>query len=856
MELDLKAPLNGVFVPIDLCSDPVFASRTLGDGISVDPLDNILVAPCEGEIVQLHRCSHALTIKTKNNLEVLLHIGINTVGLEGKGFKPLVQVGDTVKIGQKLIEFDADFVASQSTSLMTQMIVLNSDAFTKGSLSSSCKNGQTVDSGKDTVASFTFTAKEVVATESQVAAPTKTMKTYPKVSSKSLEITNHQGLHARPIAVLTASAKTFSSDLTVQLGSKTANAKSVTSLLELDVRFNDVIKLIAQGPDAEAAIRTLSQLIQSGLGEKTPIAPARSMYIQKPKEEAPVENTGLRGVSASPGVALGNVFQIRHSDIPVTEAGQSFAAEKSLLQKALSKAQEDLMQLELNLKKSNDATKAAIFSAHIEILADPDINAEVEALIANGKSAGFAWKFVVGQKADKLSRSKNELLAGRANDLRDVTQRVLRIITGKTGNPLPVLPENTILIAEDLTPSDTANLDATKVRGFCTVAGSATSHVAILARSLGIPALAAIDNKALNIPNGAQVILNADMGLLQENPNADEIMQLEHNQQIKDLQKKQFMNKAHDTASTLDGQRIEVVANVGSLTDVQKAVELGAEGVGLLRSEFLFLDRQTAPTEDEQYEVYKKMALALGKERPLIIRTLDVGGDKPLPYLPIPREDNPFLGERGIRVGINNPEVLVTQVRAILRASEHGQLMIMFPMISGIAEFETVRDVVKEQARLLRVPLVPLGIMVEVPSAALLAEQLAPLVDFFSIGTNDLTQYTLAMDRGNPALAGKLDGLDPAVLRLIDMTVKAGQKHNKWTGVCGGLASESIAVPILVGLGVKELSVSGPSLPFIKAQIRGLNKKHCHELAQMALAETSASQVRQIVKNVFPQGAF
>jgi phosphocarrier protein FPr len=856
MKIDLYAPLSGVFVPIEQCPDPVFANRTLGDGISIDPTDSVLLAPCAGEIVQLHRCQHALTVKTAGGVEVLLHIGINTVALGGKGFTALVKLGDQVILGQKLIEFDLDAVAMNSTSLMTQMIVLG----TGGKLISTVPVQQIVSAKQDVVASYTIIveAPKPIATPSVpttapvVNAPNPNAG-FSRISSKALEIKNQHGLHARPIAVITNAAKNFISDITIQLGSKSANAKSVTALLGLDVKRDDVVRINAQGKDADNAIKTLSQLIQSGLGEAAPAPVPTPKFVKKVKEESTEHKEGITGVMASPGVALGKVVQIRHPDIPVTELAADPRVEEISLTRAMDRARVDLSLLQQSVSQKVGAAKAAIFGAQEEILSDPEILSSVHAEIKSGKSAGYAWKKILNLKADALAKSRNELLAARANDIRDVAYRVLRILVGDSGQMHGELPDDAILIAQDLSPSDTANLDATKVRGFCTVAGSATSHVAILARSLGIPALAAISPAAMNLKNGTEVILNADLGFLLENPKLEEIAALKIAQEKLDLEKAESLTHALEPAITADGHRVEIVANIGSDGEIKKALQLGAEGVGLLRSEFLFLDRQTAPDEEEQSKIYKKMARGLG-DKPLIIRTLDVGGDKPLPYLPIPAEENPFLGERGIRVGLNRPEILTTQIRAILRASESGKVMIMFPMISSLSEFKAAKEIVREQADQLNVSMIPVGIMVEVPSAALLAEQFASQVDFFSVGTNDLTQYTLAMDRGNSRLAGKIDGMDPSVLKLIDMTVKAGKRHGKWTGVCGGLASENLAIPVLIGLGVKELSVSVPALAMIKTQIRKLSHQRCEELAQMALNLSSASQVRDLVKNAYPQG--
>jgi phosphocarrier protein FPr len=383
--------------------------------------------------------------------------------------------------------------------------------------------------------------------------------------------------------------------------------------------------------------------------------------------------------------------------------------------------------------------------------------------------------------------------------------------------------------------------------GFCTTRGGATSHVAIIARSLGLPALAGVEPAALDVPNGTPVILDANEGTLRLHASPQQVARVREAQERAEKRRQDDLAHALEPAVTLDGTRVEVVANIGGLGDARQIAALGGEGVGLLRSEFLFLERSAAPTEDEQFETYAAIARAVGSDRPLVIRTLDVGGDKPLAYLPIPREENPFLGERGVRLTLDRPEILRTQLRAILRAAAFGKVKVMFPMIATLGELRDVKAILAEEAARLGVPPVPAGIMVEIPAAAVMAGQFAREADFFSIGTNDLTQYTLAMDRGHPKLAPHVDGLSPAVLRLVGHTVKGAHAEGRPVAVCGGIASDPRAVPILLGLGVDELSVSLPAIPAVKAQVRALRLEDCRGLAERALAAESAEAVRALV---------
>jgi phosphocarrier protein FPr len=378
--------------------------------------------------------------------------------------------------------------------------------------------------------------------------------------------------------------------------------------------------------------------------------------------------------------------------------------------------------------------------------------------------------------------------------------------------------------------------------------------VAILARGLGIPAVAGIDPRVLDVPSGTRVVLDGDAGTLRPEPSAAEEAEIARRQGSATRRRAAELAVAGELAVTRDGHRMEIVANVGDVDEARRVPGVGGEGVGLLRTEFLFLERRVAPDEDEQATVYEAIVRALGPERIVVIRTLDVGGDKPLPYLAMAAEANPFLGERGIRLLLNRPEIFTAQVRAILRASRAGKVAIMFPMISTIGEWRAAREVVERERVALGVPPLQVGIMIETPAAALLADRFAGEADFFSIGTNDLTQYTLAMDRTNPGLAPQVDALHPSVLRLIERAVAGAHAHARWVGVCGGLASDPQAVPVLVGLGVDELSASVPIVPAVKAQVRTLSLEACRATAQLALDAADGAEVRALVARRHPGG--
>jgi phosphocarrier protein FPr len=837
MKIELRAPLDGVILPIEQVPDPVFAQKMVGDGLSIDPLNQLLTAPCPGTVTQLHRAGHAVTLTTAEGIEVMIHIGLDTVKLKGEGFTSKVAEGQVVAAGDALIAFDADFLATHAKSLLTQLVVTNPERLSALRLASG-----SVRANQDVVMTLELAAGAVTADEIKGQ----------KVTSEAVLIPNATGLHARPAAVLANLTKKFKSKVLLQRGDDQANAKSLVSIMGLDVGHGDKVVLVAEGPDAAEAIAALIPELASGLGDEgtRPAAAPATTEIGPDSAPAPRPRSDdpnlLIGVSASPGLAVGKVFRLRREEIQVEEEGGDPHKERRRLDDALDMAKVQLEALQAQLHGQADPAKAAIFAAHQELLEDPDMMDIAESAIAKGKSAAFAWQRAYTTHAERLAQLRNALLAGRANDLRDVGRRVLGIITGQPVEE-PALPPETILIAEELTPSDTANLDRTRVLGFCTVGGGATSHVAIIARALDIPAMAGIEPRALDIEDGTPVILDGTRGTLRLDPDPQEIGRIKALKEKSAAKREADLAAADQPAVTGDGHRVEVVANIGGEEDARKAVEMGAEGVGLLRSEFLYLERSTAPTEDEQYQIYDDISAALDGRR-MIIRTLDVGGDKPLPYMPLPREENPFLGVRGIRIALDRPEILRTQVRAILRVAKTRRLGIMFPMISTLDEIRSVKGVLDEERdKLGRRDPIEVGIMVEVPSTAVMAAQFAKEVDFFSIGTNDLTQYTLAMDRGHPALASKADGMNPAVLRLIAQTIEGAHANGKWVGVCGGIAGDLQAVPILVGLGVDELSVSVPSVPAVKAEVRRRTLEECKALAQQALAQDTAADVRALV---------
>lgn len=655
-----------------------------------------------------------------------------------------------------------------------------------------------------------------------------------------VRIRGSAGLHARPASVLVGIAGTFDAEIRVQHGGRTANGKALASLLTLGAGGGATLCISASGPDADAAVAALSRAVEGGLGDEEPT----EVPADAPTWTPPAGIHAVAGIAASPGVAIGPLFQFRSARVVVTDLGHGEpAAERHRLVQALETAREQLGDIHDAVAARSGKGEAAIFHAHQALLADGDLVAEVGALIDAGHGAAWAWDRAIAARVADLCLVADARVAARAADLHDVGQRVLRLLAG-TQQGEPGFPDHpVILVAEDLAPSDTARLDPRRILGLCTVVGGPTAHTAIIARSLDIPAVVGAGPQILEHPEGATAVLDGAAGRLYLDPGAEALASARTFQDDLRRRRDRDFDTRFQPAILTDGHRVEIAANIGKASEAARAVEAGAEGVGLMRTEFLFLDRDSAPTEEEQYEAYATMVRALDG-LPLILRTLDIGGDKVVPYLALPREENPFLGVRGVRLLLRQPGLFLPQLRAIYRASALGPVKIMLPMVATVEELRAARELAEQVRREVGVPPVEIGIMVEVPSAALMAPELAREADFFSVGTNDLTQYVLAMDRTHPTLAAHADGLHPAVLRTVELTLRAAAAAGRWVGVCGGIAGDPTGALILTGLGVAELSMSLPSIAAVKAALRRYSLVEARTFAQRALACATADDVR------------
>ncbi|WP_321359317.1 phosphoenolpyruvate--protein phosphotransferase [Pseudomonas extremaustralis] len=669
--------------------------------------------------------------------------------------------------------------------------------------------------------------------------------------SARITLANAHGLHARPAKILAQLAKSFDGDIRVRIVDGPVGAvsvKSLSKLLSLGARRGQVLEFVAEPTIAGDALPALLAAVEEGLGEAVEPLPTVSAQPDpldiEPTVSAPLSGSQIQAIAAAPGIAIGPAhIQIQQVfDYPLR--GESSSIERQRLQDALTEVRGDIQGL---IERSQAKAIREIFITHQEMLDDPELSDEVDTRLKQGESAQAAWMSVIEAAARQQESLQDALLAERAADLRDVGRRVLAQLCGIETAPEPSEPY--ILVMDEVGPSDVARLDPARVAGILTARGGATAHSAIVARALGIPALVGAGASVLLLATGTPLLLDGQRGRLHVDADADTLQRATVERDTREQRLQIASAQRHEPAVTRDGHTVEVFANIGESAGVANAVEQGAEGIGLLRTELIFMAHPQAPDEATQEAEYRRVLDGLDG-RPLVVRTLDVGGDKPLPYWPIAKEENPFLGVRGIRLTLQRPQIMEAQLRALLRSADNRPLRIMFPMVGSVDEWRAARDMTERLRLEIPVADLQLGIMIEVPSAALLAPVLAREVDFFSVGTNDLTQYTLAIDRGHPTLSAQADGLHPAVLQLIDITVRAAHAHGKWVGVCGELAADPLAVPVLIGLGVDELSVSARSIPEVKARVREFSLSEAQGLAQKALAVGSPAEVRALVEAV------
>ena len=681
-----------------------------------------------------------------------------------------------------------------------------------------------------------------------------------------LPILNPTGLHARPAARFVRTAMQFEADVTVQNVTHKRPSADAQSMLDVASRGTawqgERIRIEARGPDAAEAIAALRQLVEDGFGEmEAPEQVKKEKEKEKekdegaeeplaPKKTAPEAGDRLQGIPASEGIVVGPVLLYRPPELSVERRQVSDpAAEIERLTEAFRQARAELTALQQEVAQQDEQV-GQIFEFQRMMLEDPAlVNGVKEEIQAASCNAEAAVSDIADQWAARFDQAEDELMRLRAADVRDVRDRVLRILLDITEvEPLAAATEPAIVLARDLTPSDTARFDRERVLGLCTAVGGATSHVAILARMWNLPAVVGLGERILQVTDGVLLAMDGETGMVEIEPSPDVVQAYREREERRAARWAEAMRQVDQPAVTKDGQRVEIVGNVGDAASAREALAHGAEGVGLLRTEFLYLDRGVLPSEDEQVDVYCAIADVMG-QRPVIVRTLDVGGDKPLPSITRREEANPALGMRAIRLSRRHPDLLTVQLRAILRAGAGYNLKVMFPLVATLTEMRWAKAHLRQAKEDLAAEGAPhaqdmeVGVMVETPAAALMVDALSAEVDFFSVGSNDLTQYTLACDRGNEALGDLYNALDPAVLRLIARTIEGGHAAGKWVGVCGELAGQRLAIPVLLGLGLDEFSMTPRAIPIAKQLIRSLTMGQAREIAEQALSLSTASEI-------------
>ena len=825
--LILLAPLGGWCMPLAEVPDPVFAQGMAGDGLAVDPAEGLLRAPCDGELLPMRDARHAVTVRAAGDVEVLIHIGIDTVELHGEGFERLVADAGPVRAGDALVRFDLDLLARRAKSLVSPIIVAAGGQIVRRAPAGRIAPGAFLLEierskrdprlrGDDVASGDDATSRDGV----------------PRGEMRNLVVPFEHGLHARPAAQVAAALRPFGAEVRLVFRGREADARSPVAMMALGVRAGDAIDAHATGADASAALATLERWF----APPAPPPPASASRAAPPKGR-------IEATIASRGIAVGVCARWERPEIAVAERGAGEARESAALESAL---QTVVAHLE-SLMAQAQGDARTLLSAHVELARDPELHHRAAEGLARGEAAGHAWRRATRATASVLAALDDERMRERAADLLDLEHQVLRVLAGEAPAAAHAVARGAIVVADELLPSQLLALQRAGVGGICTARGGPTSHVAILAAAAGIPALVGAGEAVLPIRDGTRIVLDAEHGWLDVDPPESQWAQAQRALETRRAEDAADARTSREPATTRDGVRIHVHANLGSSAEAAPAVAQGADGCGLLRTEFLYLDRRDAPTEEEQRREYQAIGDALGG-RCLTIRTMDIGGDKRLAFLPLPDEENPALGLRGVRASLERPDLLRTQLAAILRVQPPGACRILVPMVTDVADVRFVRAIVDEEVERLGLARAPLlGAMIETPASALLAAELARECDFLSLGTNDLAQYTLAIDRAHPRLAARLDALHPAVLRLIERVTEAAAAHGRSVSVCGALGSDVDALPVLVGLGVHEISAVPSSIPRLKRFARELDTQACRELARRALELPTAAAVRDLV---------
>lgn len=665
----------------------------------------------------------------------------------------------------------------------------------------------------------------------------------PDFTGSELEVvfSNPRGVHLLSAGKFARAVHAYPGKVTLAVRRREIEADSISSILALGITAGDTVRVRVSGDDETDMLSCLAALLEEINNEA--LEETRGGNTAVPWNSGQDSSPTLEGVMAAPGLAIGPAWKWETVELVGRQRAIGDSdSEIATLRAAVITAREQLLAL---AEASPNPVQRGLLEAHAALVEDPAVRRETEALILKGDDALGAWKTIIESRARKIAALDDAHFAQRAADIRDAGQRVQKILLGIDLDPMAAVSGPVILLADDLEPSEAAQLKADKIKGICLKKGSPNAHGAIVSRSLGIPMLVAIGADLDTLAMGEMVILDASGGRLIPMPGAADLLSAMAAIEDDAVQRNFDWDHRFEPAILRDGHRVEVAANIGKTSESAAVIDSGAEGVGLYRTECLFLGRDQAPDEEEQYLALREIIDAL-QGLPMIVRTLDIGGDKPVSYLGLSVQDLSVLGLRGFRLSLARPDLMKAQLRAIFRAAEHGPIRLMFPMIATPNDFLRAREMTEKIRREVGGEKLALGVMIEIPAAVTMAPELAKLADFFSIGTNDLTQYTLALDRSHPLLARHGDSLHPAVLRLIRAAVQAAHDKGKWVGVCGGLAAEPLGALILTGLGVDELSMPPAVVPQIKALLRREEIQQLGELARKAINQRDALAVRAL----------
>jgi phosphoenolpyruvate-protein phosphotransferase len=852
--LIVTSPLQGWCASLDDSPDTVFRGRMLGDGVSIDPTAGEVRAPFDAEVVTLPESRHAVNLRADNGAEFLIHVGIDTVNLRGDGFEAHVRAGERVRAGQLLLSFDLEKLLRAAPSLRTPVLLLQSDRYSVQQVRAE---------GMVQIGDAIFEVHGVA--EDRHAAPGGEAADYARRGegiSRSVLIGLAHGVHARPAARMIEAISGLDASVTLEHAGQSADVRSAVAMMSLGTHRGDRVTVSASGADAQQALEAvLAGLEPLTDGEvRPPAEPALASQGDREPRVPPPAGSVVRALPASPGLGRGRAFMLGRYEAAARESARECAREcagesaggreneQAALDAAVGKVREHLQgQAQAQAQAMSGGTGADIARAHLALLADPMVADAAQRHLDRGLAATAAWRQAIEAAVTALSKVDDPRVRERADDLEDINLRVQRALAGEDPAQRFELPDGAIVVAGNLLPSQLLEMDRERLAGICLAGGGATSHVALLAISLQIPMLVAAGEQVLAIETGSELLVDADLGELHVFPRAEAASRFAVRIDEEERRRDAEAQAASQPCVTTDGVRIHFHANIGSAADARAAVEAGAEGCGLLRTEFVFMQRNRAPGVDDQLRIYREISGALG-DRPLTIRTLDAGGDKPIAYVHQAAEVNPALGVRGIRLALAHPDLLEAQLRALSQLEHPQPVQVMLPMVSSVREVELVKEVLARLGQSGAKASLKLGVMIETPAAALIAEHLAETVDFFSIGTNDLTQYTLCMDRGEPELAKHFDALHPAVLRLIRHTVEAAKRAGIPVAVCGGAAGDPVAAPLLLGLGIRELSMPASLIARQKAGLRGVSVGQCEQVAASALEQGSAEAVRGMMR--------